>query len=232
MDAKTEDEIKQYIHVEKLTENTSWCLNELLRRSGLYIKETKIEKFHDVITAINLYNHFNDKSLGTLEYNYTKKDNSLFITHLDRYCEEDIKIYTTERIFITITELLIYKLIIDNYTVKTIYLYATPESIQIDKKFCLMCYYEKLGFYQYYTKNYIKVIKHCKKEIRRKSMSKNERDELYDYFVRNKSACLSCKCVKFDIDLGVFDLSLLSLEMKYVLDNIEKLLSDIRRKIC
>jgi hypothetical protein len=227
-------EYKKFKRVEKISKINSNCIEELCKRSSLYIRELKIIRGTDTIITIDLCNMIDDISLGTLTYVLVKNEKDLFINHIERHIKTHPRLYTSDRILLKLTDLFIYKLIIDNHDMNTIYLYASSDTLHLGKEFCLMCHYEKIGFTQYDKKEYKKVIYHCKKELRtnNKNLTSQERDELYNDLVSNRDMCLLCKCQKASIDLTSFDLNNLSLKMEYVLDNIEKLLKDICRKIC
>lgn len=232
---ESKEDINYYKKLKSIDDKVFECLNKLLFRNNFYTKEEKIIKELDVIVKINLYNHFDSESLGFIEYVYTKADNSLLINHLNRYAKDALKLRVNEKVFITLTELFIYKLIVDNFNLDYIYLYAMPDSKNVGQEFCLMCYYEKLGFTQYDKKEYKKVIKYCQEQLKTyyKNLSKQDRQELEIDLKNKRKMCLLCKCQKAKIDLNSYEnFGILSVEMKYIIENIEKTLNDIYSKIC
>jgi hypothetical protein len=217
----------------KLDDKVFNCIKSLLEKNGFYIKTYNVEKGFDTITTIDLYSNFNEKegvSLGFVEYSISNKDGGLLINHIDRYSKELLKFYTSKEDFITFSELMLYKLIIDNSNrVEYIYLIAVPEYKHPGKEFCLMCSYEKLGFTQYDIGEYKNALKYCKKEL--KILNKKNREELLIDLETKRDTCILCKCQKANINLEKFDLGFLSLEMKYAIDNIDITLEKICKKL-
>jgi hypothetical protein len=219
---------------ENIHEKISDCLTNILFNNNFYIHEEKLTREFVITVKINIHKYLEKELLGSIEYVYTKYDKSLLINHVNRYSKVPIDIRVNEKLIISITELFIYKLIIDNFHLNYIYLYAVPESVSAGKEFCLMCYYEKLGFTHYDIDEYKKTVKYCKKQLMEnyKKLEKKDKEELEIDLKSGRNMCLLCKCQKAKIDLSMFDFGVLSVEMKYVIGNIDKILNETYKKLC
>lgn len=200
--------------INSMTKISKKCIENFIKNNGFEIIERIIEQDLDgSIVKIELENR--NKKIAEIRYNVDLESKSLHIGSV----KSKIKNIENFKFFKVVLLMLLsdYLSQVDTFT-----LMASPSG-KLDKRgteFCLLCYYEQLGFeiMDKDKKRINKFIEKCKKSI--------SPDNLTD-------SCLLCKCQKLEIDIGEqFDIAMYSADMKAVAANIKDILLNYYNEIC
>lgn len=192
------------------------CIIDYLINYGLTLHEKRCPTSYGMDNFIELLK--SSVSIGKLQYRIDKEERSLHINQVQINSRNKpsmpVKLSKILFLYLLSTCNKEYLGYIDKVT-----LTASPGGIESKKgtEFCLMCFYQKLGFepYNYDTKN---MIKKCIKILGKE----------YHKF---PEMCILCECQQNNVIFTDIDLSVLQVDMKVLIPNIKKVLYKVYKQI-
>jgi hypothetical protein len=153
----------------------------------------------DMITgSLFIYKLDTNKSIGHLHYIIDREINDLYIQSIDSRGKDKLEIS------IKLTKIfLLYLLSKYQNKFKTASLTANPGSFKVGTEFCLLCFYQRLGFepVNYEAKE---MIESCLEQL----------EKINPNCYNKPSMCILCECQKYKIKFTDKNISHLQVDMK------------------
>jgi hypothetical protein len=190
---------------------------DYMGKNELILEENRTIKPDEIIYNVKINNIY-EQNIGKLRCVIVKSEKNLHI--------EWIKLNSSKpKIPIQLSKILIlYVILLHIKYIKTLTLTASPggnDKTKIGSEYCLMCFYQQLGFepVNYETKE---IVKKCYEKL------KKMKPDYHNYL----SMCTLCECQKNNITFTDIDITQLQVDMKALLSKMYRIFYQLYYQIC
>lgn len=195
---------------------SSKCIKKYLMAYNMKLKHSyETDKYGGTTGDLHIKLDVENEKIGHLHYSIDEYDNlHIDMIRINKRRKPSIPIKITKM-------LLLYLLSKHSDDVKTATLTALPSGEKTSNEFCLICFYQQLGFepISYESK---KMVDKCVRKLKKI-------DQTYQKY--QSDMCILCECQKNNLEFTDIDLRYLQVDMKALLPNLVRLLDNAYKEI-